>query len=1482
MGTLPSSRLARILQEKAESLKKRRLEAEAATQKVEERVRHLEELGVVFPEAADRRAKIRDSRQKSDWDAVEAQSVDFLKYVEKSAGPELEKRRVALLETYDALRSAGATIAPEGQSLAEELRTPAVASNFAEASPRVVALARLVAASETSLAADLKEKALRLAKWAGAPDDRLADLETRLTASTAPIAEGAIAPGLERVRRDVEECVPAARERRERVLSTARAITKLARELGVSAAALDAATSADAAAFPTQWPETVPALEAACLSLSDALRATLGQTIEGLRMTVQALAEQGADPSENVAELGELLGRVPSATPAELPGLLDGARAAADGPVVGVVVSIVDEVRTRLVEARQLGRDPSEVFASMNRAREALRLKIYSEALAASRDALDRVSQLTEDLDEAREELASLQFVVGRLGEFGLPAGEVGGALERAGQELGRFEVSKAHATLRETARTLGATATEFFSKRLAQLRTVSDLAEQRGFLPPAVPALLAEARQKVDAAALAEAGDLLARIDVELRTAAGPYVARRVEEIEAGFEEITDPQLTASTRRFLADTDVSLRVKEDIGQSLEALKRAEHEATLVFASHASDLVERLETEHRVLEEMGGTAPDLQRQIDEVQQIFNMGEFLKAARATQEILARVREQETSRSEEAISHAKLAIVELGKMGVDTVALRRRFDEAQEASHGGHHVEAYRAAKALEAEAAQAHEAAQGVVDRIADVQARAESLRGKGVAVDTPLQELGEAREAYVAHQFEGATAQVDGVARVLEGAADAAEARRLLGEATAMVDDARKLSVATDEVDAKVAEAQAALDDGRSHDAAALARDAHERGLSLLKPVAAENMRLLEQDVEIAREAGLDLATVADPLAEARRRLVAAVPTGIAERIEAARAQLIETRGFLEQAQLAARRVREAYGQAEILHLTSPAVRERIEALERSLANRQYSRVIEAAGPLERELMRTTSQYVGRTVAGLQGTLSHARQEGSKTAVAEDLLGLARQALQQGHPLEALRLAGKSEAEVERFRLQTRLARGAVETLDAKIARLESEGIRVPGAAELSRRARAAIEEHELPTALELAIEGHDSLAETRETYRRAREALDAADRQVKEAMEFGADVAEVVALLEEARSRGHVGEYAEASARAREAADLSRWAIGRLYAGSLAQVRDLAETMRALGLEASGPVAASLEEAEVALQGKEWKRASDLLDRASSFAVATLDRLVERRAAALEARLGDIESAPPEAAEARRSWRARLVEARDQRDYPKAVELLKEEEGRAVGLDRSALERRLETLKGCLWVGEKLGLDTTPAMERFGEARLALSQGNLAAVPALVDAGTRGLEGQIEERVPTRAKELETELIFARDGLHVTLGNLEERFAASGRFLQAHQPIEAARELLAVGEELDRRKVRHRELSNLHYLIGAALQRATDRQLDTAAARALLDESTRAQETDYDVAVAKAREALKMLEGVIQAVEPPAGAWPFHRLPSS
>ena len=140
--------------------------------------------------------------------------------------------------------------------------------------------------------------------------------------------------------------------------------------------------------------------------------------------------------------------------------------------------------------------------------------------------------------------------------------------------------------------------------------------------------------------------------------------------------------------------------------------------------------------------------------------------------------------------------------------------------------------------------------------------------------------------------------------------------------------------------------------------------------------------------------------------------------------------------------------------------------------------------------------------------------------------------------------------------------------------------------------------------------------------------------------------------------------------------------------------------------------------------------------------------------------------------------------------------------------------------------------------------------------------------------------------KELQTELRFAEEGLHVSVGPVRVRMKEIDDLDRSGRLLEAARLLLKAEEELNLRKSLHRELMNLHYLIDAALARAHERHLDTEAARALLQESIRLRETDYAAALEKAREALRKLHetgaGQTEAAPPPATPiWPFRRPPT-
>src|ERR1700730_17416394 len=97
MGTVPSARLTKILQEKAESLKKRRQLADQASVEVEDRLKLLEEIGVTLSETAERAGKLRELTRKSDWEAVERTAKEFVAYIQSSVAPALEERRKSVI-----------------------------------------------------------------------------------------------------------------------------------------------------------------------------------------------------------------------------------------------------------------------------------------------------------------------------------------------------------------------------------------------------------------------------------------------------------------------------------------------------------------------------------------------------------------------------------------------------------------------------------------------------------------------------------------------------------------------------------------------------------------------------------------------------------------------------------------------------------------------------------------------------------------------------------------------------------------------------------------------------------------------------------------------------------------------------------------------------------------------------------------------------------------------------------------------------------------------------------------------------------------------------------------------------------------------------------------------------------------------------------------------------------------------------------------
>jgi hypothetical protein len=1492
LGPLPSSRLSRILQEKAEALRKKRQTAEAAQKEVDARVAQLEELGLVTPEIAERVAHLKELVRRSDWEPLETQAKSLLEQLASTVPSTIEQRRRKTEESMRRLTAAGVVVPPEIAAEVAALARPPEGASWADTVERLVAVEKALRTAASDYLADARERAVALAQWAQVSPGRLTEFERRLPDPDVFGRDERLADGLRAIQQLVADGLPEAAARRAAVRGSAEKLRANAEELGVPIGPIDAALRADADGRPERWPESVAAIDAAVDAMRDPLREKCTQALDALKVSLKSTADAGVDSGPALAAVEGAIARLTTAPPLEFVPILTEARRAAEEPIVRVVAGLLDEVRPRIAGARRLGRDPTEVFAAMNRAREALRLKIYSEALAASQEALDKVSRLTEDLDAATDELATLEEMLGRFRALGFATESYEPALARVRAHLDRAEIDAARRLLRETLSGLGRDAFQFFSERYAALLRVREYARDRGFLPPEAERGLTEAKAFLDQGDLASAADRMVRAEVEIRSAAAPYVARRVEEMQKGFEEIPDEALTGPVRRLLADADVTLRVKQDLITSIESLRRAERDFAAVFAAHASSLVEGLEAERGLLESMGGPSDEIQRQIDEVQQIFNMGDFLKASRASQEIRTRAQQQQLLRSEEAVSHAKLSLVELEAMGLDLTRLRPQLEHAQSEARAGRYLEAYRAASQLEEFAARGRAAAQALLDRIVRVQASLGELQRAGVDPNPFYEPLRTAREAFRDFGFDRAGATLDGIERELGSAGARLDTDRTFSELGLLLEEGRRLGAPVEPLAARLEALKTERATAPPEATRTGARMLHEETIAILRPILEENLNALERDLDIARSAGVPLEEVVTPLAEARRRIALPVPTGAAALLDEARAGLLSTHGFVEHAERVGKRAREALAQAELLRVDVSKVRPRADELSGLLARKEYARVAELGGPVERELLQSTYQHVSKTLAGFQATVTQLRRRGGNTSIAENLLHQARMSLDEGKPLEAVQLATRSESELERVELQQRVAEGSLDAAERSIARSAEDGIVAEEAVRAARSARTSFGQGAYPEAIERSIAAIDFLEAARDSSRRAREAVELAERQLDEAAGLKADAREAAARLAEAVAEAKLGHYPIAARLAREATEMGRWAIERVYSPALGELRRQIDLAKAEGLTTElEPLESIVTAAETAARERQWGAVRSGLTRAVEAAGQLFDSVIDGKLREAESAGPPPHAVPPGEAARRAERNAELAARRERGDLVGALQIVKRELESVEGQRREEISRAMAALRDRLWVGERLGVDTTPVMQSFGEARVAFDQKRLADATLLLARASQGLEGAVRAPFARRRKELQSEVTFAEEGLHVSVGAVKERLRETDERLKSGELLEAARTVLKAEEELNLRKSLHRELTNLHYLIDSALARAEERRIDTTEARRLLGESLKLRETDYPAALGKAREALALLHkaGAAEAETPsPAPSptttpfWPFRRPPAS
>ncbi len=1416
-------------------------------------------------------SQLKDAAKSISWEKVERISKDLVALAEKATREHLESQVAPLRSRSDRLTSALGALPPDLEALAKKAQADLADGKFPEVASALKDWEAGLAKAEAGKTEATRERIRAVVKWAG-EESRLEAIEKELSPCFDALLSGDAKGAASCFEKNLATALPQGTKKLQQKVEEVQGLVKLSKELEIDPGSLTKALEGVQGASPLTYDRVAGSIDEAKAGTEKEIRSRSLERAKDLRDFSETLKEEGAEFSEGSAALEEVVSQIPSAALEDLKGLVARATEAVEGPAMSVVAAYIDEVRPRLVEARQLGRNAVPAIEEVNKAREAYRKKDFRQAVQRSQKALEIVSDLVADMEAGHEEISEFKHLLTRLATGGLAAPAYDEYVQKAEEALRKNELDKMRTELQEGLRVVGRESLPYFRSQLEQARRVLAQIEERGWSSAELPGKLKSVRQNFQEGRFAETAEALSNFKATLRASVAPHLTHRLEELGKAVEEIPDADSVSGVRRLMAETDIALKVKVDVELALEKLAQTEKELAVTFAARASSLVDELDEEVRGLGAMGIETGSLQREIQQIHQIFDMGDFVKASRASRELKARMLQQQLLRAEGEVSKAKFSLVELSKMGLEPAQLKQGLVDATERVRSGRYPGAYQRAANVLTEAEKLKVTAQKVREEIGSLAEIVSGLRKGGVGqeeLQPVLPRAKQASEAYQAMDFERSLELVADLKATLRSLAQRREALRSISELGQLLTSSRQVLPSDPSWEKDLKEAEGKLSSGDAAAAVGMLKDLRPRIVDGVRGGLDGQLKTLEADLRSARSAGLDTSQVEGPLAEARRKLAEPVPMGVAELIDRARRDFFQGRAFLEQAQKSIALAREAVNQGELVRADVSDLKPRLAEMESRFTAGELSVALELAQRLHREAEDRVRSQVTRNLASFQAMINRAKMEGAITAVAENLLVQARNLLVAGKPLEALRLATRSETELERVELQHSLATNALITLKAKLDDAKDQGVRAPDAEREVARAEDLMARGDYASVLEHTMEGGDLLLRASDQLRRSKDAVETSQKLLTSLTGVDADLSVAREDLEHARELLKEGKYGEAQTLARTAGETGRGVVETLTTQRMSTVRTLLSAAKAMDAEAASAYPALLARAEEALKTRDWKGALDRLSEAKE----TLETGISKILTGEEEKLAVLWKAVPPVDESDTEARAKvtssLKEAREKADYATFRETLDRATKEAQGLRRKHLEREVSEMESRVLLGERLGVDMTPVMESFSEVKMNLKSGPLDTMMAQLAKCEESLSKLLVTRLTDRTTELAGEAAFARDGLSMEVGPVEQMLRVVETLQGSGDVVGAARKLVEAEGELAKRKELHWQLTNTQYMIDQKLATLTDRKVDVGGIRDLLGEALKARQTDYTKALEISQKALDELRRLLNEGTP-------------
>ena len=916
-----------------------------------------------------------------------------------------------------------------------------------------------------------------------------------------------------------------------------------------------------------------------------AVKVALRSKIEGLKEEEKKISSLGGDAAEIHSMLESIEDNIEKGNLALAAETLERSKKKAEDTKFNIVVRAMNPAFSKLKTANKMGADISEPERLLMDARNALKIGEYEKAMELSRECENSLDEIMEGYKKTSEILPELEKLFAEAEKINADTSEAKKLLVRVKQALGKRDFREAYNLAVKTREALTQGKENKIKELLSTGKSLLTLGESAGIDLVNEEVALQEAEKALAGGDYEKARKFAEEGEENIRKALSDAIESKYGEMEEDLERMKEERdvraesnLLKKGKKFLefGDFESAIQTLEEIGNKISD---AEKEIAEKLVAETKGAVEEILTEEGI---KSGELEDL---IADMLAAEKEGKYGLAIKFSKEADKKANQLGKNLAQREYKRVKEKLLSLKNMQnkLDLKQFNDRILEAKADFKRGKYLQSAKMSREVLEDIERTVNLYESAVSALSAAQSAVKEAKKKGKNVNAPAKKILECRNLISAGKYEDAIKVAESINDMLEniGAAGNLESRVKVIEAKMF--SAKTLGISIEGADEKLENIKTLMKKGETEKAEKIVDEMEKEIEESVKGAIEKKISVADSLIRDAKDIGINVEKAEENILVAKDAMKKGDYIDAYRYAEEAQDIIDEIKAVSKKVAGRIKSAQTKIGEAESIRADVRNAKIILDRAIDALKNNNTKEAVKLAEECIEAVEKAEESKVRTVIGDFINMVEESKKTGMNTALAENLIHQAENALEEKKYQKALSLAMQSENELERVELQEDIAEKAIKTLKNKIEEMKKKGLPVDDVITILHRSEGAYDAGAYIKAFEYTMKASERLQELTEEYERIESELEELDKRMKEARESHIDVTGASELYLKAKS-------ALAAGKAKEAGQLTAGALKSLDSSLLEHAGDILDYAEAK-VKYAKKLGANVSEAETALK---------------------------------------------------------------------------------------------------------------------------------------------------------------------------------------------------------------------------------------------------------------------------------------------------